>query len=216
MSTIRRPRGGVRPRRFTKAEYYRLGELGFFIGQRVELIEGRLMVASPQNAAHWTAVEAVREQLTLVFGTGYSVRMQGPLDLGQTTEPEPDVAVVAAYGLILPKAILDAVTLGCFNLHASLLPRWRGAAPINRAVMAGDAQSGVTVMKMDEGLDTGGRAGHFDHDVGAGYLEPEVPRLGNGGCGVVCHVWRDLQAHEPVSPVSAMASATWLQPTPAM
>jgi methionyl-tRNA formyltransferase len=69
-----------------------------------------------------------------------------------------DAAVVVAYGLILPKAILDAVPLGCFNLHASLLPRWRGAAPINRAVMAGDAESGVTVMKMDEGLDTGGMA----------------------------------------------------------
>ncbi len=69
-----------------------------------------------------------------------------------------DAAVVVAYGLILPKPILDAVPLGCFNLHASLLPRWRGAAPINRAVMAGDAESGVTVMKMDEGLDTGGMA----------------------------------------------------------
>jgi methionyl-tRNA formyltransferase len=66
-----------------------------------------------------------------------------------------DAAVVVAYGLILPKAILEAVPLGCFNLHASLLPRWRGAAPINRAVMAGDAQSGACVMKMDEGLDTG-------------------------------------------------------------
>ena len=69
-----------------------------------------------------------------------------------------DAAVVVAYGLILPRPILDAVPLGCFNLHASLLPRWRGAAPINRAVMAGDAESGVTVMKMDEGLDTGGMA----------------------------------------------------------
>jgi methionyl-tRNA formyltransferase len=69
-----------------------------------------------------------------------------------------DVAVVVAYGLILPKPVLDAVPYGCFNLHASLLPRWRGAAPINRAVMAGDAESGVTVMKMDEGLDTGGMA----------------------------------------------------------
>ena len=69
-----------------------------------------------------------------------------------------DAAVVVAYGLIVPKSILDAVPLGCFNLHASLLPRWRGAAPINRAVMAGDAESGVTVMKMDEGLDTGGMA----------------------------------------------------------
>jgi methionyl-tRNA formyltransferase len=66
-----------------------------------------------------------------------------------------DAAVIVAYGLILPPEILAAVPLGCFNLHASLLPRWRGAAPINRAIMAGDRESGVTVMKMDEGLDTG-------------------------------------------------------------
>ena len=66
-----------------------------------------------------------------------------------------EAAVVVAYGLILPKAILAAFPLGCFNLHASLLPRWRGAAPIQRAVMAGDRETGVTVMKMEEGLDTG-------------------------------------------------------------
>jgi methionyl-tRNA formyltransferase len=66
-----------------------------------------------------------------------------------------DVAVTVAYGLILPKAILEAPRLGALNLHASLLPRWRGAAPINRAIMAGDAESGVSVMRMDEGLDTG-------------------------------------------------------------
>jgi methionyl-tRNA formyltransferase len=66
-----------------------------------------------------------------------------------------DLAVVVAYGLILPKPILDAFPLGAFNLHASLLPRWRGAAPINRAIMAGDAETGVMVMKMEEGLDTG-------------------------------------------------------------
>src|SRR5476651_2541952 len=69
-----------------------------------------------------------------------------------------DAVVVIAYGLILPKAILDAPPLGCFNVHASLLPRWRGAAPINRAIMTGDRESGVTVMKMDEGLDTGAMA----------------------------------------------------------
>jgi methionyl-tRNA formyltransferase len=63
--------------------------------------------------------------------------------------------VVVAYGMILPQAILDAPPQGCFNLHASLLPRWRGAAPINRAIMAGDAETGVMVMKMDAGLDTG-------------------------------------------------------------
>jgi methionyl-tRNA formyltransferase len=66
-----------------------------------------------------------------------------------------DVAVVVAYGLILPKAILDAPALGCLNLHASLLPRWRGAAPIHRAILAGDRETGVMVMKMEEGLDTG-------------------------------------------------------------
>jgi methionyl-tRNA formyltransferase len=66
-----------------------------------------------------------------------------------------DLAVVAAYGLILPKAILDAPLRGCLNIHASLLPRWRGAAPIQRAIEAGDAQSGITIMVMDEGLDTG-------------------------------------------------------------
>ena len=66
-----------------------------------------------------------------------------------------DVAVVVAYGLILPKPILDAPRHGCLNLHASLLPRWRGAAPIQRAIMAGDAQTGVMVMRMEEGLDTG-------------------------------------------------------------
>src|SRR5436305_8587275 len=68
---------------------------------------------------------------------------------------EADAAVVVAYGMILPQAILDAPKLGCYNLHASLLPRWRGAAPINRAIMAGDAETGVLVMKMDVGLDTG-------------------------------------------------------------
>jgi methionyl-tRNA formyltransferase len=66
-----------------------------------------------------------------------------------------DAAVVAAYGLILPKPILEAPRLGCLNVHASLLPRWRGAAPIQRAILAGDAETGVTIMQMDEGLDTG-------------------------------------------------------------
>ncbi len=68
---------------------------------------------------------------------------------------QADAAVVVAYGLILPKPILDAPPLGCFNLHASALPRWRGAAPINRAIMAGDAETAVMVMRMEEGLDTG-------------------------------------------------------------
>ncbi|MDR9424677.1 MAG: methionyl-tRNA formyltransferase, partial [Marinobacter sp.] len=68
---------------------------------------------------------------------------------------KPDVMIVAAYGLILPKAVLDIPTHGCLNIHASLLPRWRGAAPIHRAIAAGDTQTGITIMQMDEGLDTG-------------------------------------------------------------
>ncbi len=93
-----------------------------------------------------------------------------------------DAAVVVAYGLILPKPILEAVPLGCFNIHASLLPRWRGAAPVNRAVMAGDAESGVTVMKMDEGLDTGAMAMAervpIGPDMTAGDLHDALARLG--------------------------------------
>jgi methionyl-tRNA formyltransferase len=68
---------------------------------------------------------------------------------------QPDVMIVAAYGLILPKAVLNIPTHGCLNIHASLLPRWRGAAPIQRAIAAGDAETGITIMQMDEGLDTG-------------------------------------------------------------
>jgi methionyl-tRNA formyltransferase len=93
-----------------------------------------------------------------------------------------DAAVVIAYGLILPKPILDAPKLGCFNVHASLLPRWRGAAPINRAVMASDAESGVTIMKMDEGLDTGAMAMSermtIGADMTAGELHDALSRLG--------------------------------------
>ncbi len=76
--------------------------------------------------------------------------------------------MVVAYGLLLPKPILDAPKLGCFNIHASLLPRWRGAAPIHRAIMAGDAATGVTIMKMDEGLDTGDMAMVDRVAIGAG------------------------------------------------
>ena len=81
--------------------------------------------------------------------------LKTPEALDEFHAHDSDAAVVVAYGMILPQAILDAPKLGCFNLHGSLLPRWRGAAPINRAIMAGDAESGVMVMKMDAGLDTG-------------------------------------------------------------
>ena len=81
--------------------------------------------------------------------------LKTPEALAEFEAHDADAAVVVAYGMILPQAILDAPKLGCYNLHGSLLPRWRGAAPINRAVMSGDRESGVMVMKMDAGLDTG-------------------------------------------------------------
>lgn len=83
------------------------------------------------------------------------VSLKSPEEQQAFADLDLDVAIVVAYGLILPKAILEAPRLGCLNLHASLLPRWRGAAPIQRAIMAGDAETGVMVMQMDEGLDTG-------------------------------------------------------------
>jgi methionyl-tRNA formyltransferase len=81
--------------------------------------------------------------------------LKTPEALDEFRSHAADAAVVVAYGMILPQAILDAPKYGCYNLHGSLLPRWRGAAPINRAIMAGDTESGVMVMKMDAGLDTG-------------------------------------------------------------
>jgi methionyl-tRNA formyltransferase len=93
-----------------------------------------------------------------------------------------DAAVVVAYGLILPKAILDVFPLGSFNVHASLLPRWRGAAPIHRAIMAGDTETGVAVMRMEEGLDTGPVAMvervPIGPDTTAGELHDRLARLG--------------------------------------
>jgi methionyl-tRNA formyltransferase len=83
------------------------------------------------------------------------LRLRDAADQQAFADLQLDVAVVAAYGLILPQAILDAPKYGCLNIHASLLPRWRGAAPIHRAVMAGDTQTGICIMQMDAGLDTG-------------------------------------------------------------
>lgn len=94
---------------------------------------------------------------------------------------EADLAVVAAYGLILPQAILDAPKRGCLNIHASLLPRWRGAAPVQRAILAGDPQTGITLMQMEAGLDTGPMLATARVQVGgktAGELTAELAEIG--------------------------------------
>ena len=100
-----------------------------------------------------SAVHEAAERLGVPVLT--PARLRDPADQTAFAAHGANVAVVVAYGLILPKPVLDAPRHGCLNLHASLLPRWRGAAPINRAVMAGDTETGAMVMRMDEGLDTG-------------------------------------------------------------
>ena len=100
-----------------------------------------------------TPVEEAARRLGIPVFTPSTLKTPDALE--QFRSHQADAAVVVAYGMILRQAILDTPAQGCFNLHASLLPRWRGAAPINRAIMAGDAETGVMVMKMDAGLDTG-------------------------------------------------------------
>jgi methionyl-tRNA formyltransferase len=120
------------------------------------------------------------------------------------------VAVVVAYGLILPKPILDAFPLGAFNLHASLLPRWRGAAPINRAIMAGDGETGVMVMKMGEGLDTGPIAKQarvpIDPDATAGDLHDRLAHL---GASLMADVLGDLEHGSPPLTPQPKAGVTY-------
>jgi methionyl-tRNA formyltransferase len=115
------------------------------------------------------------------------IEVRTPASLKSGDEPAAfaalglDVAVVAAYGLILPEPILAAPRLGCFNVHASLLPRWRGAAPIQRAILAGEARTGVTIMQMERGLDTGPMLGAMPAQIdrkSAGELSAELAEIG--------------------------------------
>jgi len=122
------------------------------------------------------------------LGEELGIEVRAPLSLKGEAEQAAfralgaDVAVVVAYGLLLPKPILEGTRLGCYNGHASLLPRWRGAAPIQRAIMAGDAETGMMVMKMDEGLDTGpvalAESVAIDPDMTAGELHDRLMRVG--------------------------------------
>ncbi len=104
---------------------------------------------------------ALRPSPVEIVARSNGIDVRSPVSLTSIEEQrnfaalQADAAVVVAYGLLLPKAVLEAPRVGCFNVHASLLPRWRGAAPIQRAIMAGDSESGVSIMRMDEGLDTG-------------------------------------------------------------
>lgn len=128
-----------------------------------------------------TAVHLRAEELALEVRTPRTLR--NAEQQARFAALDADLAVVAAYGLILPKPILEAPRLGCVNIHASLLPRWRGAAPIQRAILAGDEGTGVTLMQMDEGLDTGAmllRWGISIDGMTAGELTESLADLGAG------------------------------------
>jgi methionyl-tRNA formyltransferase len=131
------------------------------------------------KAERKTAVHERAEQLGIEVRTPRTLRSAE--EQARFAALNADLGVVAAYGLILPKPILDGPKSGCVNVHASLLPRWRGAAPIQRAILAGDEVSGVTIMKMDEGLDTGPMLLKRELDIrgkNAGQVTDELAKLG--------------------------------------
>jgi len=142
-----------------------------------------------------TPVQARAEQLGLPVRTPLSLK--GAEEQAAFAALGADMAVVAAYGLILPQAVLDAPRLGCVNIHASLLPRWRGAAPIQRAILAGDAETGVTIMAMEAGLDTGPMLAETRTPVDgktAGALTNELAR---SGAALMVEVLAGLPAFPP-------------------
>jgi len=133
---------------------------------------GRQLAASPVKVA----------ALELGIPVSQPVTLKTEADRAELASWRPDVLVVVAYGLILPRAVLELPRLGCVNIHASLLPRWRGAAPIQRAILAGDVESGVSIMRMDVGLDTGPvflerKVAISPHDTG-GSLHDRLAALG--------------------------------------
>lgn len=151
-------------------------------------------------------------------------RLKDPATHEPIRATQADVMVVAAYGLILPQAVLDMPRYGCLNIHASLLPRWRGAAPIQRAIEAGDAETGVTIMQMDAGLDTGAMLLAEPLKLGAGETAGELhDRLATLGARLIVEALAQRDALTPVAqPVSgatyaakiskAEAQLDWQQP----
>jgi methionyl-tRNA formyltransferase len=141
-------------------------------------------------------VHARADALGLVVRTPVSLR--GAEEQADFAALEADVAVVAAYGLILPVPVLEATKLGCLNIHASLLPRWRGAAPIQRAILAGDTETGVTIMQMEAGLDTGPMLARAATPVDAKTAGALTAELADMGAKLLLAVLADLPAHPPV------------------
>ncbi|SLN22670.1 Methionyl-tRNA formyltransferase [Roseovarius albus] len=136
--------------------------------------------------------------LELGLEVRHPVSLKGEVEQAEFAALNADVAVVVAYGLILPKVILDAPRLGCLNIHASLLPRWRGAAPIHRAIMSGDAQTGICIMQMEEGLDTGPVLMRKATDIGAEETTGQLhDRLSDMGAALIVEVLEQIDAFAP-------------------
>ena len=133
---------------------------------------GRKIVASPVKASALDLGITVQQPTTL----------KDPESAALVESYAPDLLIVVAYGLLLPKSILEIPTYGCLNVHASLLPRWRGAAPIERAYMAGDRETGVSIMQMDEGLDTGPVFTKKSFEIGTASIAEVEDKMGALGC----------------------------------
>ena len=143
-----------------------------------------------------TAVDGRAGELGIEVRTPKNLR--GEAEQKAFAELEADVAVVAAYGLILPQPILDAPMLGCLNVHGSLLPRWRGAAPVQRAIMAGDEVTGVTIMQMEAGLDTGPMLLKWPVEIegkSAGQLTDELAQT---GAFAILRYFDDMDRYPPI------------------
>ena len=136
--------------------------------------------------------------LALGLPVRHPARLKDPTDQADFAALNADVAVVVAYGLILPQAVLDAPRLGCLNIHASLLPRWRGAAPIHRAIMAGDATTGICIMQMEAGLDTGPVLLRQETAIGAQETTADLhDRLSQMGAALIVQALNDLPKLTP-------------------
>ena len=135
-----------------------------------------------------------RRALELGLSVEQPVTLKSPEALARLRQHDADLMVVVAYGLILPQAVLDVPRLGCWNIHASLLPRWRGAAPIQRAVLAGDHTTGITIMQMDAGLDTGPMLLVRETPIGprelGGELHDRLSRLGAEAIVAAIDAWQ--------------------------
>jgi methionyl-tRNA formyltransferase len=179
---------------------------------RRELVGVLTQPDRPKGRGQQTAASPVKvaaQALGLPVSQPRSLKL--PVDRAELEAWRPDLLVVVAYGLLLPPAVLGLPRLGCINIHASLLPRWRGAAPIQRALLAGDAETGVTIMQMDAGLDTGAillqRTLAIDPEATSGTLHDQLAGLGATALLEAVAALEDGSAHPHAQPAAGATYA---------